>query len=54
MDENEASHRDLERARALLRDAGVVLPDDEVVAFADGLAALERLLAIVRAPRSAS
>lgn len=54
MDEDDrASPAAVERARAVLRNAGIVLPDDEVVAFADGLAALQRLLDIVRAPRIA-
>ena len=48
----EPSPPNLERAHALLRDAGIVLPDDEVAAFADGLVALDRLLAIVRASQS--
>jgi hypothetical protein len=48
---SQASHR--ERAEALLRDAGIVLPEDEIAALAEGLAALQRLLDIVRAGRPA-
>jgi hypothetical protein len=49
MDENSpASRAAVERAQALLRDAGIVLSDDEIVALADGLVALQRLLDIVR------
>jgi hypothetical protein len=52
MSENsQASER--ERAEALLRDAGIVLPEDEIVALAEGLAALQRLLDIARAGRAA-
>ena len=50
MDEDDrASPAAVEHAQAVLREAGIVLPDAEVVAFADGLAALQRLLDIVRA-----
>jgi hypothetical protein len=35
-----------------LREAGIALPGDEVAALAQGLAALQRLLDIVRAERS--
>jgi hypothetical protein len=48
---SQASQR--ERAEALLRAAGIVLPEDEVTALAEGLAALQRLLDIVRAERPA-
>jgi hypothetical protein len=36
-------------ARAMLAAAGIALPDDEVADIAAGLAALARLLALVRA-----
>jgi hypothetical protein len=44
---------DLDRARALLDAAGIALPEDEVVACAQGLGALQRLLDLVRVERRA-
>jgi len=41
----------IERGRAMLRDTGIALPEEEVFDVARGLGALDRLRAIVRPGR---